>query len=121
VIDERTLVVVLPSNDAYARAYDRDLLAELRRDARAGAIVAIGAGSKDLDGVDGLEFDGMDAASDLEIALLDVVFAQVLALRQSLELGLAPDTPNAAGVVNRVVQGVTIHRWPGEQVNVPRR
>lgn len=121
VIDERTLVVVLPSNDAYARAYDRDLLAELRRDARAGEIVAIGAGFADLDGVDGLDFDGMSSASDLEMALLDVVFAQVLALRQSLELGLEPDTPNAAGVVNRVVQGVTIHRWPGDHGNVPRR
>jgi tagatose-6-phosphate ketose/aldose isomerase len=120
VINERTLVVMLPSNDPYARAYDRDLLAELRREGRAGAIVAVGAGLADLGGVDGLGYDGMDAASDLEIALLDVVFAQVLALRQSLELGLRPDTPNAAGVVNRVVQGVTIHPWPGER-DVPRR
>jgi len=121
VINDRTLVVVLPSNDGYTRAYDRDLLAELRRDARAGAIVAVGARFDDLDGVHGLEHDGMDAASDLEIALLDVVFAQVLALRQSLELGLTPDTPNAAGVVSRVVQGVTIHPWQGDRADVPRR
>jgi len=121
IINERTLIVVLPSNDAYARAYDRDLLAELRREARAGAIVAVGAGFSDLDGVDGVEYDGMEAASDLEIALLDVVFAQVLALRQSLELGLTPDVPNAAGVVNRVVQGVTIHQWHGDGGDVPRR
>jgi len=121
IINDRTLVVVLPSNDGYTRAYDRDLLAELRRDARAGAIVAVGARFDDLDGVHGLEHDGMDAASDLEIALLDVVFAQVLALRQSLELGLTPDTPNAAGVVSRVVQGVTIHPWQGDRADVPRR
>ena len=121
IINDRTLVVVLPSNDGYTRAYDRDLLAELRRDARAGAIVAVGARFDDLDGVHGLEHDGMDAASDLEIALLDVVFAQVLALRQSLELGLTPDTPNAAGVVSRVVQGVIIHPWQGDRADVPRR
>ena len=118
IINDRTLVVVLPSNDAYARAYDRDLLAELRRDARAGAIVGVGA---DLGGAEGLEHEGMDGASDLEIALLNAVFVQVLALRQSLELGLTPDTPNAAGVVNRVVQGVTIHHWPGDSADVPRR
>jgi tagatose-6-phosphate ketose/aldose isomerase len=121
IINDRTLVVALPSNDAHARAYDRDLLAELRRDARAGAIVAVGARFADLDGVEGLEHAGMDAASDLEIALLDVVFVQVFALRLSLELGLTPDRPNAAGVVNRVVQGVTIHRWQGERADVPRR
>jgi len=118
IINDRTLVVVLPSNDAYARAYDRDLLAELRRDARAGAIVGVGA---DLGGAEGLEHEGMDGASDLEIALLNAVFVQVLALRQSLELGLTPDTPNAAGVVNRVVQGVAIHHWPGDSADGPRR
>jgi tagatose-6-phosphate ketose/aldose isomerase len=121
IINDRTLVVLLPSNEGYARAYDRDLLAELRRDARAGAIVAVGAGFDDLDGVQGLAHESMHAASDLEIALLDIVFAQVLALRQSLELGLTPDSPNAAGVVSRVVQGVTIHPWQEDRVDVPRR
>jgi tagatose-6-phosphate ketose/aldose isomerase len=37
------------------------------------------------------------------------VFAQSLAFMQSLTLGLRPDVPNAAGIVNRVVQGVTIY------------
>ena len=30
---------------------------------------------------------------------------------QSLSLGLSPDNPNAAGTVNRVVQGVTIYPY----------
>jgi tagatose-6-phosphate ketose/aldose isomerase len=119
IINDRTLVIVLASVDAYARAYDRDLLAELRRDGRAGAIVAVGTRLGDFAGIEGLEHD-MDSGLDPEIGLLDVVFAQVLALRQSLELGLTPDTPNAAGVVNRVVQGVTIHPWPGDSDLVPR-
>jgi tagatose-6-phosphate ketose/aldose isomerase len=33
----------------------------------------------------------------------------VLALHQSLRLGLTPDSPFPDGTVNRVVQGVTIH------------
>ena len=57
--------------------------------------------------------EGVDGASDIEVALLSVLFAQIFALRQSLTLGLTPDRPNAAGVVNRVVQGVTIHPCPG--------
>ena len=36
IINDRTLVVVMLSNDAYTRAYDVDLLEELRRDGRAG-------------------------------------------------------------------------------------
>jgi tagatose-6-phosphate ketose/aldose isomerase len=41
------------------------------------------------------------------------VFAQSLALLESLSLGLRPDNPNAAGAVSRVVKGVSI--YPLEQ------
>jgi tagatose-6-phosphate ketose/aldose isomerase len=121
VVNDRTLIVLLLSNDAYTRAYDHDLLAELRRDARAGAIITLGVRGEDLGGIDRLEFRDMDGARDLEVALVDVVFAQILALRQSLEFGLTPDCPNVAGVVNRVVQGVSIHRWPEDRADVSRR
>jgi tagatose-6-phosphate ketose/aldose isomerase len=121
VVNDRTAIVVLLSNDPYTRAYDYDLLRELRRDARAGALVALGTRGENLGDIERLEFTGMDGARDLEIALLDVVFAQVLALRQSLEFGLVPDRPNVAGVVNRVVQGVSIHRWQEDRADVSRR
>jgi tagatose-6-phosphate ketose/aldose isomerase len=51
--------------------------------------------------------------SDLELSLPYVAFAQTLALLRSISLGLSPDVPNAAGTVNRVVQGVSIHPFPG--------
>jgi len=38
-----------------------------------------------------------------------IVAAQMYALQQSLALRKTPDNPNAAGLVNRVVQGVAIH------------
>jgi tagatose-6-phosphate ketose/aldose isomerase len=118
IVTDRTLIIVFVSNDAYTRAYDLDLLDELRRDARAGAIVAVGAGPM---GDARLELAGMSGATDLELALLDVVFAQCLGLRQSLQFGLAPDNPNVAGVVSRVVKGVRIHPWAGKGVDVPGR
>jgi tagatose-6-phosphate ketose/aldose isomerase len=34
-----------------------------------------------------------------------------MAFLQSRALGLRPDVPNDKGVVNRVVQGVTIYPW----------
>jgi len=115
VVNDRTLIIVFVSNDPYTRAYDLDLLEELRREARAGAIVAVGAGAM---GDARLEIAGMSDASDLELALVDVVFAQSLGLRQSLQFGLTPDNPNAAGVVSRVVKGVRIHPWAGNGADV---
>ena len=119
VIDERTLVVLMLSNDPYTRAFDLDLLRELRRDGRAGTILALGApkasDSEDVRAGEHLELTDMSDASDLEIALLAVVVAQTYALIQSLALGLTPDRPNASGVVNRVVQGVIIHPWRSGQ------
>jgi tagatose-6-phosphate ketose/aldose isomerase len=41
------------------------------------------------------------------------MFAQSMALLRSLSLGCRPDNPNAAGTVNRVVKGVSIHPWRG--------
>ena len=124
IINDRTLVVVMLSNDAYTRAYDLDLLRELRRDARAGAVLALSARQEGLEAGEHLLFAGMEEATDIELALVSVIFAQSYALLQSLSLGLTPDRPNAAGVVNRVVQGVTIHPWvrqAGKGDDVPRR
>ena len=120
IINDRTLVVVALSNERYARAYDRDLLAELQRDGRAGTVLALTATGDDLAAGERLLYEGMEHASDLVLVLLGVLFAQIYALRQSLLLGVTPDRPNAAGVVNRVVQGVTIHRWQPAGRDVPR-
>lgn len=109
IINNRSLVVLMLSNDAYTRAYDEDLLAELRRDARAGEVLALSA--RDMREGEHVRIEGMIEANDVELALLYALVAQTFALTQSLALGLTPDRPNAAGVVNRVVQGVTIHRW----------
>jgi tagatose-6-phosphate ketose/aldose isomerase len=118
IVNNRTLIIVFVSNDPYTRPYDLDLLDELRREARAGEIVAVGAGAM---GETRIELPGMSGASDLELALVAVVFAQALGLHQSLHFGLTPDNPNASGVVSRVVKGVRIHAWAGNGADVPGR
>ncbi|HWK48504.1 MAG TPA: SIS domain-containing protein [Steroidobacter sp.] len=121
VINDKTLVVVMVANDPYTRAYDLDLLAELRRDARAGAILALSARQDGLPEGHNVVYDGLRENSDFELAFAHILVAQSYALLQSLELGLTPDRPNAAGVVNRVVQGVTIHPWSEHREHVSRR
>lgn len=121
IINNRSLVVVMLSNSAYTRAYDSDLLAELRREARAGAVLVLSAHPDDAENSQQLLFRGVGEARDIELCLLYILVAQSYGLLQSLALGLTPDRPNAAGVVNRVVQGVTIHPWPEQRDDVSGR
>jgi len=119
IVNERTLVVMFVSNDPYTRQYDLDLLGELRRDGRAARVLALTA--QPLSGSaaspnDDVEIDGLAEASDLAVAFPCVVFAQRLALLQSLRLGLSPDSPSVSGTVNRVVRGVTIHPYLDDDV-----
>lgn len=109
IIDSDTLVIVMMSNDAHARRYDLDLLQELRSDGRAGQVLALSA-QDDLDAYENcLILKNIADASDIELALPYVVFAQIFAFLQSLALGIRPDTPSVSGTVNRVVSGVTIY------------
>jgi tagatose-6-phosphate ketose/aldose isomerase len=121
VVDASTLVVVLLANDPQARRYDLDLLRELRRDGRAGRVLALSAQDDLPAGDDVLVLAHAQAASDLELALPMIVFCQVFALLQSLAMGIRPDTPSVSGTVNRVVSGVTIYPFDGGGADVPGR
>lgn len=105
-VDRDTLVVVFVSNDPLTRAYDRDMIEELRGDRVAGAVLAVSA-----DGEIGetIAVGGLASAPDTDLLFTYIVPAQLFALHASLARGLTPDTPNTTGTVNRVVQGVRIH------------
>jgi tagatose-6-phosphate ketose/aldose isomerase len=107
IITARTLIIVFVSNDPYTRRYDLDLIAELRSDAKAARIIAISAQA--LDGPDVLHIRAMEAADDCDLLFPMITAPQMFAFYQSLAHGKTPDNPNAAGLVNRVVQGVRIH------------
>jgi tagatose-6-phosphate ketose/aldose isomerase len=114
ILNGSTLVVAFLSNDAHTRRYELDLLTELRRDGVAGRIIALTAREDGAERADSLML-GADAIalSDLELCLPYAIFAQALGMLRSLSLGLSPDSPNAAGTVNRVVQGVSIYPYGG--------
>mgnify|MGYP003583409918 CR=1 FL=1 len=114
VLNERTLVLILMSNDSYTCRYDQDLLRELRRQGR-GRVVALSTAA--LNGTDALSEDDVlldlpTNVPDLALAPVALVFGQCLALLASLRLGITPDNPSASGTVTRVVSGVTIHPHP---------
>jgi tagatose-6-phosphate ketose/aldose isomerase len=112
IVNGKTLVVMFLSNEPYARRYEMDLLRELRSDGVAARVAVLDAGGTgEFGNGEGLAVAGAADASNLSLCFPYVVFAQTFAFLQSLTLGLRPDTPNARGVVNRVVQGVSIYAW----------
>lgn len=116
ILNEKSVVVVFMSQNAYTRKYDMDILREIaaddsdmkvialteKEDAEVAALadwmVPVNAGSESLSG-------------DFHLALLYAIFAQSLALNKSMQLGITPDNPSPDGRVNRVVQGVTIYDY----------
>ncbi|WP_066966727.1 SIS domain-containing protein [Microbulbifer sp. Q7] len=97
MLDDKTLVVLLQSNDAYCRRYDDDLLAELKKDGTTPWILCPA------------DFADTSALAEAWLALYYIVVAQALSFYKSLALGITPDNPCPTGEVNRVVQGVTIY------------
>ncbi len=105
LVNEETLIVVFTSGDALTQKYDSDLHTELVADDIAADCVAL---NYELVGLSGVGSAGLPS-SDLEAVFPYLAFAQLLALGKSVQCGCTPDQPNAAGVVNRVVQGVKIY------------
>jgi len=100
-VNRHTLVVLFRSTDPLARRYEQDLLDELRRDQVASACLTVGNGG---------DFAlATPAWPDAWLAPLWLLMAQQFALHQSAVLQLRPDNPFTGGIVNRVVQGVTIY------------
>ena len=114
ILNGSTLVVVFLSNDAHARRYELDLFSELGRDGVAGRVIALtGAEDGAVPGDKLVLSEDAAGLSDLELCLPYAIFAQALGMLRSLSLGLSPDSPNAAGTVNRVVRGVSIYPYGG--------
>jgi tagatose-6-phosphate ketose/aldose isomerase len=106
-----TMVLCLLSSDPTRRLYEVDLIHELRSK-RLGYLVGIATpaehGSFFDDVIPAVLPDGPD---DLRTPF-EILIPQLLGYYLSLRLGLNPDNPSPDGVINRVVQGVTIHSAP---------
>jgi len=112
IVNARTLVAIFLSNDDYTRQYDLDLLEEIQRDGRAGGLLAICAHDRDVPaGIERVVVPGMRDAEDVDLLVPYIVAPQMFAFEQSLARGITPDSPNPSGTVNRVVQGVRIHKF----------
>jgi tagatose-6-phosphate ketose/aldose isomerase len=112
VRDDTLVVAGLPSS-ALARGYAVDVLREIAHKRPTGRKVIVGAAiPPDLiaDGDAALDLPALMEVDDEDVAVLDVVVGQILALFRCLAAGLRPDAPSPDGMINRVVPDFPIYR-----------
>lgn len=111
-VHDDTLIVCFLSSEARLRAYEADVLQELARKQLGLFRVVAGKGiPQDLLGDEdiAIPYEHTKALRDDSLPLLDVIVGQILALFRCLAEGLHPDSPSAAGVIQRVVQSFPLH------------
>jgi len=114
ILNDKSSVVLFMSQDPYTRKYDMDILREVTADeSNLNVIVLVDQADDEIkelaDWTIEVNTEEKTFDSDFELALLYVVFAQALAMRKSIQLGITPDNPSPTGRINRVVKGVTIY------------
>ncbi len=110
VVNEKTLMVYLFSEDSHTFKYERDLVLSIAQD------------SRNIPSISLNPLEELGLVNDQPICLenlnrntmgLNMVVAtllgQLLGYYKSLKLGLDPDNPSISGAISRVVQGVTIY------------
>lgn len=117
IINDKTVVVMLLSEDAYTRQYEMDFLNELHHDVGDFKVVAMSSSpdEKVKALVDLMLVVDEDAkgpwANDAYQALGYIVYDHIFAVAASMAHGITPDNPRPDGSVNRVVKGVIIHAF----------
>lgn len=113
-INDHTVIVFYLSNDPYTQKYELDMMKEIFQQSLNVTTIALIQQANDeikyhCDYC--IEFAG-EKVHDMHLAFLYILFAQTLAFKKSIQLGIQPDHPSPKGIVHRVVQGVNIYPYP---------
>lgn len=116
ILNSQSAVVLFMSKDPYTRKYDMDILRELAATNSNMKIVALTETNDEeveklANWVIPVNSEADLLSNDFQLAVVYVIFAQVLALKKSMQLGISPDNPSPSGAISRVVQGVIIHEY----------
>ncbi|MEM9423676.1 MAG: SIS domain-containing protein [Spirochaetota bacterium] len=121
LLNDQSLVLFFMSDSPYTRRYEYDLLQEMCSNAGEHYIVAISPAplppNVPCDKL--LLIPSAPPGASYFHALSAVLVAQLIALENSIRLGITPDNPSPSGLVNRVVQGVTIYPHSGPPASTP--
>ena len=123
VINPKTLMVYLFSNDPYVIQYEKDLLQSINGGER--GLYSIAVTEDDQPDIDVNLKIILNSTDDKKIdpdflPVCDVLVGQMLGFYKSLQLGLQPDTPSKSGTITRVVKGVKIYKFDVNKVTKVR-
>lgn len=112
-IHPQTLIVGFLASEPLQRLYEIDLIEELNRKKIGAGKVLLGETiplSLVGDGDYALALPGMEAVTDENTTVIDVLVSQLLSFFRCLRLGLKPDRPSPDDVIRRVVETFRIHK-----------
>lgn len=113
VINNKTLIFLLFSNQPYVLQYEKDLLGALGTGQEPLFVAGLIESSSDklnLDKLFVLSEDGSKLEEEF-LPVCSILPAQMIGLYKSLHLGMSPDMPSASGAISRVVKGVVIYPY----------
>jgi tagatose-6-phosphate ketose/aldose isomerase len=108
-VDNDTLLVAFLSGDSRRRAFELDLLDEIRGKELTEKFLIVAPTAIENPFADVLRLQLSESISDLYLPPLFVIAGQLLGLFGSLREGLRPDEPSPRGAISRVVSHVTIY------------
>lgn len=118
ILNDETLAIVFIHDDKYTQKYDADIVKELFQEKKRTQlkIMSISDAYSDVVKENSDYYFYSQAAKgesvdDVWSAFPFILYAQMLAVFKSLQMGFQPDNPVPNGSVNRVVQGVTIYPY----------
>lgn len=115
VINDETVTIHFITNNEYTKKYDIDLNIEINSERAKNKTITIGEeGIKKIinDSDYYIEYpkkDSFPKKSQMDVYIYGLIFAQLLSMFKSIQLGYITDNPCPKGDVNRVVKGIIIY------------
>lgn len=116
IVNDKTVIVCMMSNNMYTRIYELDLLKEFKNEGGKKKIVVLDTiYDEEVKNNCNYYFSFADERlieiEEVFAGLGYLVYGQLISLVKSAKLEINPDNPCPTGEVNRVVKGVTIHEY----------
>ena len=116
IVNEKTAIVCMMSNNSHTRVYELDLLKEFKNEGGKKKIIVLDTifdeeVKNNCDYYFSFNDEKLGKIEEVFAGLGYLVYGQLLSLMKSAKLGINPDNPCPTGEVNRVVKGVIIHEY----------
>lgn len=113
IINDKTLVIIMATNEEYTKLYDIDLIKEIHNDLGNHKLAVITYENDEIMKENCTNYICIDgkAIPNIYKVFNYMIFGQMFGYLNSLKLNISPDNPRPDGTVNRVVKGVVIHQY----------